>query len=173
MGVPDDAAILAGVRQWIESLARGTREDREDLLGWIEEANRSGFPALLGVIALAELPARTLWKTFDDLELQDLYDLAAEDGLEEAAQRFHDAAIARPYIDCGKIPKRVREAVLERDGRCCQECGDTYDLTIDHKIVPWSEGGSSTDPANLQVLCRACNSRKGIRAWVAPTEAAA
>jgi hypothetical protein len=172
VGIPNDAQIAAGVRRWIERIAQGTREDREDLLGWIEEANRSGFPALLGVQALSELPARTLWKTFDDLELQDLYDLASEAGLTEAAERLIGAALVRPYIDCGKIPKKVRETILERDGRCCQECGDTYDLTIDHKIVPWSEGGSSTDPANLQVLCRSCNSRKGTRPWIPPQQEA-
>ena len=53
----------------------------------------------------------------------------------------------------------VRALVMERDGEHCQACGATDDLTIDHKITPWSLGGSSSDPANLQVLCRSCNSR--------------
>jgi hypothetical protein len=92
------------------------------------------------------------WKAFDDTELQDLYDLTSEAGLGTAAERFKAAALARPYIDSGKIPADVFELVMERDGRRCQYpgCGTTEDLTIDHKIIPWSEGGSSTDPENLQ-----------------------
>lgn len=169
MGVSDDAAIAAGVRQWIDQLAHGTREDREELGGLVEEAGR-GFPAELAAVSLAQLDTRTLWKTFDDSELQDLYDLSCEAGLDAAAERFKAAALARPYIDDGKIPKDVRDLVMKRDGYHCQECGTTVDLTIDHKIVPWSEGGSSTDPGNLQVLCREHNSSKGTRPWIAPTE---
>ncbi len=77
------------------------------------------------------------------------------------------AALARPYIDEGKIPADVRALVMKRDGEHCQGCGATEDLTIDHKITPWSLGGSSTDPANLQVLYRSCNSSKGTRPGVA------
>jgi 5-methylcytosine-specific restriction endonuclease McrA len=50
---------------------------------------------------------------------------------------------------------------MRRDGESCQNCGATDDLTIDHKITPYSLGGSSTDPSNLQILCRSCNSSKG------------
>jgi hypothetical protein len=60
------------------------------------------------------------------------------------------------------IPRRLRVAILERDGHYCRACGSTEDLTIDH-IVPERLGGT-LDPANLQVLCRTCNSRKGARA---------
>lgn len=56
----------------------------------------------------------------------------------------------------------VRHAVYERDHFRCVECGATDDLTVDH-IVAWSLGGLD-DPANLQTLCRPCNSRKGDRA---------
>lgn len=171
MGIPNDAQVAAGVRQWVQNMAQGTREDREELAEWIEEAARSGFPAVIAVGALAQLPERTLWKTYDDVELQDFYDIASEAGLDDTAERFRAAALARPYIDDGKIPKAVIELVMDRDGRRCQDCGETEDLTIDHKIVPWSEGGSSTDPENLQVLCRSCNSRKGTRPWIAPLEA--
>jgi hypothetical protein len=172
VGVPDDVTIATGVRRWIDYLAQGTREDREELAGLAEEAGR-GFPGELVAASLAQLDPRTLYKTFDDDQLQELYDLSSAAGLSSAAERYHGAVLARPYIDPGKIPKEVREAVMERDGGRCQYpgCGSTEDLTIDHKIIPWSEGGSSTDPDNLQVLCRGHNSRKGTRPWVAPTEA--
>lgn len=60
-----------------------------------------------------------------------------------------------------KIPQEVRDLVLERDEYRCVECGATDDLTLDH-IYPWSLGGPDTQ-ANLRVLCRSCNSRKGAR----------
>jgi hypothetical protein len=167
MAIPDDAAIATGIRRWIDLTAHGTREDREVLLAWAEEGER-GFPGVLAAAALAQLPARTLWKTFDDDALQELYDIASEAELATAAEQFKAAALARPYIDSGKVPAEVLEAVMERDGHRCQNCGGTEDLTIDHKLVPWSEGGSSTDPENLQVLCRSCNSSKGARPYVAP-----
>jgi hypothetical protein len=173
VGVPDDATIAAGVRRWVDQLARGTYDDREALTDWIEEAEVSGFPAEVGVTSLSQLPARTLWKTFEDDALQDLYDLAYEMGLDDVvAENFKAAALARPYIDSGKVPSEVFKAVMKRDDYHCQHpgCDATEHLTIDHKIVPWSEGGSSTDLENLQVLCRSCNSRKGTRPWVAPVE---
>lgn len=169
MGVPDDAAIAAGVRRWIDYLAQGTREDREELADLVEEAGR-GFPAELAIASLAQLDEHALWKSFDDDDLQDFYDIAHAAEMATAAERFKAAALARPYIDAGKVPKEIRELVMERDGRRCQACGETEDLTIDHKITPWSEGGSSTDPDNLQVLCRKHNSSKGTRPWVEPAK---
>lgn len=44
----------------------------------------------------------------------------------------------------------------------CSTCGATDDLTIDH-ITPLHLGGDPYAITNLQVLCRACNGRKG--AW--------
>ncbi|MFN0073047.1 MAG: HNH endonuclease [Chloroflexota bacterium] len=43
----------------------------------------------------------------------------------------------------------------------CSACLATDDLTADH-IIPLSRGGQS-DAGNIQVLCRACNSRKRER----------
>jgi len=40
----------------------------------------------------------------------------------------------------------------------CTYCGSTIDLTADH-IIPLKRGGASSY-ANMQVLCRRCNSRK-------------
>jgi len=58
-----------------------------------------------------------------------------------------------------KISPMVRREVFERDDYKCCACGSREDITIDH-IYPESKGGSS-DPSNLQTLCRVCNSKKG------------
>jgi HNH endonuclease len=174
VGVPDDTTIAAGIRRWIDYLAQGSRSDREELIELLEEAGR-GFPAEIVASSLAQLDERTLWKTFDDEDLQELYDVACAAELSAAAARFKSAVLARPYLDSSKVPRDIYELVMARDGERCQYpgCGATEDLTIDHKLVPWSEGGSSTDPENLQVLCRSCNSRKGTRPWTQPTEVTA
>lgn len=57
------------------------------------------------------------------------------------------------------IPPEVRARVFSRDSHACRRCSRTTDLTIDH-VVPYAAGGSD-DEANLQTLCRRCNSRKG------------
>lgn len=59
------------------------------------------------------------------------------------------------------IPAAIRREVLERDGGRCRYCGATAPLALDH-IYPYSRGGRHA-PANLQVLCRPCNSRKAAR----------
>ena len=50
------------------------------------------------------------------------------------------------------IPQDVKIAVSVRDEGKCRICGSTKDLQYDH-IIPWSRGGSSTDPDNIQLLC--------------------
>ena len=48
-----------------------------------------------------------------------------------------------------------------RDGFVCCDCGAVQDLTLDH-ITPLIEGGMD-ELDNLQLLCRSCNSHKGVR----------
>lgn len=58
--------------------------------------------------------------------------------------------------------RTLRPLILERDQFTCQCRGTSAPpLEIDH-IIPIAFGGSS-DPTNLQVLCRLCNRRKGAR----------
>ncbi len=56
------------------------------------------------------------------------------------------------------INPRVRERVMERDGKFCVYCTSKDNLTLDH-IIPETKGGDCTE-SNLVVSCRACNARK-------------
>jgi hypothetical protein len=50
------------------------------------------------------------------------------------------------------IPSWVKLQVWKRDGGKCVMCGAQDQLHFDH-IIPYSKGGSSKDPANIQILC--------------------
>jgi hypothetical protein len=60
------------------------------------------------------------------------------------------------------IPTWVKLEVWKRDGGKCITCGTTVDLHFDH-IIPWSLGGSSNTPDNIQLLCGKHNLEKHDR----------
>ena len=60
------------------------------------------------------------------------------------------------------IPTWVKLEVWKRDGGKCVRCGATEDLHFDHTI-PWSKGGSSATPENIQLLCGKHNLQKHDR----------
>ncbi len=55
---------------------------------------------------------------------------------------------------------QIRRHVFARANGCCENCGSSYVIEIDH-IHPQAKGGSSR-PENLRVLCRSCNQRSAI-----------
>lgn len=62
------------------------------------------------------------------------------------------------------IPAWIQEFVFERDGRKCVACDSNNNLCFDH-VLPFSKGGSSVHPSNLQLLCAKCNSEKSANFW--------
>lgn len=60
-----------------------------------------------------------------------------------------------------KIPASLRWQVWERDNFTCRHCGARKHLAVDH-IKPEVSGGT-LDLANVQTLCKSCNSKKGAR----------
>lgn len=59
-----------------------------------------------------------------------------------------------------KVSPRVRQLVVERDGRRCVQCGGTQGgLEVDH-IVRYADGGSNA-PENLRTLCHDCHVSRG------------
>ena len=61
----------------------------------------------------------------------------------------------------GRAWQRVRDAVLERDGRICWLCGQPGANTADH-VLPIAHGGND-DPSNLRAAHLGCNSSRGSR----------
>jgi hypothetical protein len=76
---------------------------------------------------------------------------------------YWDVAIPRNRAASRRVPKDVRDHVLERDGKRCIQCGETgtekNPLTRDH-VIPYSGGGETT-AGNLVTLCRRCNQEYG------------
>lgn len=60
------------------------------------------------------------------------------------------------------IPSRIKFEVWRRDGGKCAKCGSDCDLHFDH-ILPFSKGGTSSNAANIQLLCQGCNFAKSDR----------
>lgn len=60
------------------------------------------------------------------------------------------------------IPTWVKLEVWKRDGGKCVQCGATDELHYDH-ILPYSKGGTSVTPGNVQLLCARHNLQKGAR----------
>jgi HNH endonuclease len=57
------------------------------------------------------------------------------------------------FVDDDRIiPSWVKLEVWKRDKGRCVTCGAQDHLHFDH-IIPYSKGGSSKDPANVQILC--------------------
>lgn len=59
------------------------------------------------------------------------------------------------------LRRKLRNAVLARDGHECRRCGGKNHLCADH-IHPRRHGGPDT-LENLQTLCIGCNTRKGSK----------
>jgi hypothetical protein len=62
----------------------------------------------------------------------------------------------------GEIPQHTKNAVFQRDGGRCVQCGYSGEyIEYDHRI-PRSKGGTNAVD-NIQLLCRRCNLKKGDR----------
>jgi hypothetical protein len=82
------------------------------------------------------------------------FKLAAVEGEEDFNQPIPENPITRRVI-----PTWVKLEVWKRDSGKCAKCGATDDLHFDH-IIPYSKGGSSNTPDNIQLLCGRHNVQK-------------
>jgi len=68
-----------------------------------------------------------------------------------------------PYEDHDRvIPSAVKIDVWKRDKGSCVKCGSKQNLHFDH-VIPYSQGGSSKDSRNIQILCSKHNLAKHDR----------
>lgn len=126
-------------------------------------------------VAVLQDDARTWWLSSrqvfverEGLTADDVAALLAERA-DRAARRLERAHAVRtraatadsPASPPGRrhVPREVRLAVWQRDGGRCTSCGSEFDLQYDH-VIPVALGGGTSE-ANLQLLCGACNQRKG------------
>lgn len=58
------------------------------------------------------------------------------------------------------VPKKLRDAIIARDGEACIICGETQALDVDHTQA--LENGGDNSPANLATLCPNCHRIKGL-----------
>ena len=82
------------------------------------------------------------------------FKLVAVEGEEDFNQPVPENPITRRVI-----PTWVKLEVWKRDGGKCVRCGFSDDLHFDH-IIPFSKGGSSNTPSNIQLLCGRHNIEK-------------
>jgi hypothetical protein len=106
---------------------------------------------------------RFYWED-ENLSAQDAYALLYE----RWRQRERKLERARAVVATDSLPRQpqrvviatdVRNAVFNRDGGRCVECGSNFDIQYDH-IIPVVRGGSN-EVNNLQILCATCNRKKG------------
>ena len=108
----------------------------------VYEKLRPGIWSYNGVFHLVDS-----WIEFDGKRNVFRFKLIAVEGEED----FELPPVAVP-VRRRIIPTAIKLFVWKRDGGKCVMCEATDELHFDHDL-PWSKGGTSMTPANVQLLC--------------------
>ena len=86
----------------------------------------------------------------------------------DTANRVPEVEISAGGVSAARPRSRyvaaaVKHQTWQRAGGRCQNCGSRHDLEFDH-VEPFALGGDSTKN-NIQLLCRACNVRRGVQTF--------
>ena len=102
-----------------------------------------------------------IWSEDEGLESADVLALVRERErrARRRLERAHAALAGEAAPRRRPVAREVRQAVFERDGGSCVECGSRFDLQYDH-VIPVALGGAGT-VENVQLLCAPCNQGKG------------
>lgn len=73
----------------------------------------------------------------------------------EAYKKFETKDIWRIRTNGQKIKDRIKEDLIERDGKLCFFCGKDGFMTIEH-LLPVADGGNN-NMKNLCLACKSCN----------------
>ena len=82
---------------------------------------------------------------------------ATDKGKESLLRGIHKRRAAIKLVVCD-LTAAEWKTIKENQNYKCAICGEKKELTRDH-IIPLTKGGQHT-AANIQALCRSCNSRK-------------
>ena len=113
------------------------------------------------------LTERSVTKLMTELLSSGVYSIT-DDGVPYSRRMVRDAedGTGRDLDVSATEWRRLRTAVLERDGFACQYCGSTdAPLEADH-VEPFSAGGLSV-LENLRTACKPCNRSKGAKSLAA------
>ena len=137
---------------------------------------KSKIPSVLKFkLSVKYLKDRTIWLQHKDDIWKEVNDFMKSEGFifSKTKEADIEAMILGIVGNCRVDPKRLftqddkarllSEKTPDENGFYeCEDCHQHFradELTVDHK-KPWSLGGR-TELSNAQLLCRACNSRKG------------
>ena len=144
---PSSALTQNGVfHQAAQAYKRGERSAERVR---VYEKIREGIWSYNGIFLLEDS-----WKESDGVRMVFKFKLVAVAGEED---------LSVPPIPDPKrrriVPTQIKLAVWRRDGGRCVICGATDELHFDH-VLPFSKGGTSITPENVQLLCVRHNLQK-------------
>ena len=136
----------------------------EAVFAWVEEIFPKYNAKLMRGLDWGILYNEYSDKTFDAAELEKKISrlLKDDDVTNKRGIYRYLLSGAEKHLSIRKFSDNMKSAAYERQGGICAGCGKHFELEEmegDH-ITPWSLGGKTT-AENCQMLCKACNRRKG------------